>query len=172
MAAFKMIFFRGLWVDSDELALHESNAPILPSGVLSVGELDVTVCAALNNFGSLRLAALHHLTGATGIGANLHGKPIFTFWSRYKSVALEHLGKTYGQYSGKNTPILLQVEVEKNERVVVAADESLYEERISDVMKDTFAEFAPEDEVFVSMPVMKHSCSIVNIAFQPGDVNG
>jgi hypothetical protein len=164
-----MTLFRGLWVDSEELNMYESNIAILPSGVSTVAELDLIVAAAINNFGSLRLAALHHLTGATGIRANEPGKPVFTFWSRQKSVALEHLHRTFGQYDGKNVPILLEAEIENGDRVVIAADEGLYQERLSDALEDTFAEFAPEDEVFVSIPVIRYSYSVVNISFPTND---
>ncbi len=158
-------------MDAEELGLYQSNTPILPSGVSTVGELDLIVAAAVKNFGSLRMAALHHLTGATGISANEHGKSVFTFWSRDKSVALQHLDRTYGQYGGKNVPILVEAEVGNNGRIIVAADEGLYEERVSDTLEDTFSEFAPEDEVFVSMPVITYSFSIVNIALSTGNTS-
>ena len=130
---------------------------------------DFIVAAAIQNFDSLRLAALHHLTGATGTRPNEHGKWVFTFWTRQESVAVEHLHRTFGQYNGKNIPILVEAEVDRGDRVVIAADEGLYEERLSDVLEDTFAEFAPEDEVFVSTPVVKYRYSVMNISFPNND---
>jgi hypothetical protein len=168
-----MTLFRGMWVTPNQLALLRAKEPILPEGMTSADELDSAIKEAEKNFGSLRMAALHHLTGATGVRPNENGKPLFTFWSRNKGVAVDHLRTTYGQVIGKHIAVILEAELAPNPRVIVAADQGLYTERIADNLEDTFEEFAPEDEVFVALPVTDYIYSVMNLTLSlrsPGQV--
>lgn len=158
-----MTLYRGVWMNSHGLTRLTQGLPILPSGFNSASELESAVREAVLNFGSLRMAALHHLTGATGVRANEHGRPIFTFWTRIKSVALNHLLRSFPGLPDQTIAVLLETEIDVQNGIVVAADEGLYRETIADFLDDTFADFEPEDEVFVSIPIRDYRFSIVNL---------
>ena len=158
-----MTVYRTTWIRPADLKALERNEPLLPSGFESTQELDELRAAAARNFGSLRQAALHHLTGASGTEPNVHGKPVFTFWSRNRGVAIHHGLDSHPGVAGF-VLVLFTAEVMAREGVVVALDEGLYEERISDALPDTFAEFREEDEVFVAVPVVEYQWTILEAA--------
>ena len=60
--------------------------------------------------------------------------------------------------------MLISAEVMAGEGIVVALDEGLYNERISDALPDTFSEFQEEDEVFIAVPVTEYEWTIFEAA--------
>ena len=126
-------------------------------------ELEELRTLAVANFGSLRQAALQHLTGAFGTEPNIRGKPVFTSWSRNREVAIRHGLDSHPGITGFML-VLITADVPVGEGVVVAQDEGLYEERISDALPDTFEEFREEDEVFIALPVVEYEWIILEAA--------
>jgi len=151
----EIIVYRGIWIREEELNYFLSGHPILPNGVESEDELTMLLEQAIQNFGSLRHAAIHHLTGATGVKPNVPGKPIFTFWTRRKDIALQLLKESYGSYDA-TIPLLLKALVSRGPRVIIASEEGIYGEQIADGLDYTFEDFAPEDEVFIALPISKY----------------
>ena len=70
-----MTVYRTIWIRPADLEPFQRKEPLLPSGVRSSQELEELRAAAVRSFGSLRRAALHHLTGAFGTEPNVQGKP-------------------------------------------------------------------------------------------------
>lgn len=157
-----MLLFRGIWADAATLRELSLRRPILPNGVESIDEWGNLLSVAIYNFGSLRGAALHHLTGATGTAPNVTGKPVFTFWTRKRSIALERLARGVGLADARDQAVIIEADVAPSERVIVAQDAGLYRETISASLDATFEDFAPEDEVFVAVPVYAYDFQVLS----------
>src|SRR5436190_22121907 len=137
--------YRGIWIDAESESRFRGGEPILPRGIGSEDELEDLVRTAIRNFGSLRSAAIHHLTGATGVEPNRRDRPVFTFWPRQRAIALATLRR--GRVSTLSPVLLLlAADVARGPRVVIARESGLYRERISDYAEDTLADIEPVDE--------------------------
>lgn len=152
--------FRAVWLRGAQLDAVLSKEPILPAGVETEQELQELRHCAERNFGTLRLAALHHLTGATGPSPNRAGKPVFTFWSRNREAAIRHALSNHPGIDGYTLVLIASALVEAD-GVVVAQDDGLYDEKISDSLPDTFSELRDEDEVLVAVPVRQYGVSVL-----------
>jgi len=153
--------YRAIWADQkiyDELLARK---PILPDGITSKEELDNLVGMAIENFGSIRMAAMQHLTGAFGPAPNVRGKPIFTFWTRKQEMAEQRLREPSYCNLGA-IPIIIECEIQMSPRVIVAKDSGIYQEKIFEGADYTFEDFEPEDEVFVAEPVYHYSVTKYN----------
>jgi hypothetical protein len=113
---------------------------------------------ARSTFGSVELAALHHLMGASGTAPNVPGKPVFSFWTRRLDVAVDRLSSPSFDTRGV-LPIVISSQVAAGPWVVSALDTGLYEELIG-VDAYTFEDFLPEDEVLAAEPVRPDSIDL------------
>jgi hypothetical protein len=157
-----LLVYRGIWATRQELEALKSQKPLFPNGIQSYTELAQLKATALHNFGSLRVAALHHLTGAVGVAPNQPGKSLFTFWSRRREIAIQHIWQSISNPS-KSIPILISADIGVDDNVIIAAEQGLYDERIAEHLEDTFEDFSPEDEVFISKPIFNYVIEILNI---------
>jgi hypothetical protein len=151
-----IVVYRGFWADEQNLRDFQNHVPLLPRAVSSSRELDEMVEEAIRNFGTLRDAALHHLTGATGVAPNMDGKPVFTFWTKNRLVALHHLAHNLGIY-GKVYPVIIEAEIDADSRIIVASEAHLYDEYIEPSNETTFEGARWEEEVFIAKPVINYA---------------
>lgn len=157
----QLTVYRAVWVDALALDALLAGHPILPAGVASAEELSGLLTEGVRNFGSLRDAAIHHLTGSSGVAPNAFGRPLFTFWTRVREVALNRLETSYAD-SMADVAVLITARIARSAQVVVATEEGIYGERIFGGNSTvTFEDFAPEDEVFIAEPVVSYGIDIV-----------